>query len=67
MANPFEQINTTYLVLINDEHQYSLWPSFIEVPKGWRIVVEQESRESCMDYINSHWSDMRPRSLYAVQ
>ncbi|WP_307734535.1 MbtH family NRPS accessory protein [Xanthomonas albilineans] len=25
-----------YLVLINDELQYSLWPSDLEVPPGWR-------------------------------
>ena len=37
MTNPFEDPDGTYLVLINDESQYSLWPAFIEVPAGWRV------------------------------
>lgn len=30
MANPFEDADDTYLVLMNDEGQYSLWPAFID-------------------------------------
>ena len=30
MTNPFEDENGTYVVLINDEGQYSLWPDFID-------------------------------------
>jgi MbtH protein len=63
MTNPFENDDATYLVLINDEAQYSLWPSFIEVPRGWRIVHAEDSREACLAYVNQHWTDMRPRSL----
>jgi MbtH protein len=63
MTNPFENENATYLVLINDEAQYSLWPSFIEVPRGWRIAHPADSRQACLDYVNQHWTDMRPKSL----
>jgi MbtH protein len=63
MANPFEDDKAEYLVLINDEGQYSLWPSFIDVPRGWNPVHGADSRQSCLDYINQHWTDMRPRSL----
>lgn len=63
MANPFENADGTYLVLINEEGQYSLWPGFIDVPSGWTVVHEQKGREACLDYIQSHWSDMRPNSL----
>lgn len=34
MTNPFEDADDTYLALVNDEGQYSLWPAFIEVPAG---------------------------------
>jgi hypothetical protein len=34
MTNPFEDENGTYVVLINDEGQYSLWPNFIDLPAG---------------------------------
>lgn len=63
MTNPFEDPDSRYLVLINDEGQYSLWPAFIEVPKGWTIVHQADRRQVCLDYINEHWTDMRPRSL----
>ncbi|MGH3719839.1 MAG: MbtH family protein [Pseudonocardiaceae bacterium] len=63
MTNPFEDDDGTYLALINDESQYSLWPAFIEVPAGWRIAHPQDTRQACLDYINEHWTDMRPQSL----
>ena len=34
MNNPFDDPNGTFLVLVNGENQYSLWPSFVEVPAG---------------------------------
>jgi MbtH protein len=63
MTNPFENESVTYLVLINDEAQYSLWPSFLDVPSGWRIAHPADSRQACLDYVNQHWTDMRPKSL----
>ena len=66
MTNPFENDDATYLVLINDEAQYSLWPSFIEIPRGWKAVHPQASRQVCLDYVNQHWTDMRPKSLVDV-
>lgn len=63
MTNPFEHEEGTYVVLINDEGQYSLWPAFIDSPAGWNIALEQDKRQVCLDYISSHWTDLRPRSL----
>jgi MbtH protein len=63
MANPFEDENGVYHVLINDEGQHSLWPSFIDVPQGWTIVHKADSRSACLEFINRNWTDMRPRSL----
>jgi len=63
MTNPFEDNDGTYLALVNDEGQYSLWPAFADVPAGWAIAHPQDTREACLNYINEHWTDMRPRSL----
>ncbi|ASR48463.1 MULTISPECIES: MbtH family protein [Paenibacillus] len=63
MVNPFEQNEGGYLVLMNGEGQYSLWPDFQHVPAGWEVVHQTDSREACMDYISTHWTDMRPDSL----
>lgn len=63
MTNAFEDNDGVYLVLINDEQQYSLWPAFADVPAGWQIAKSEASRQDCLDYIEATWTDMRPRSL----
>ncbi|QRN79648.1 MAG: MbtH family protein, partial [Nocardiopsis sp. BM-2018] len=35
MTNPFDDTEGSFLVLVNDEDQYSLWPGFAQVPQGW--------------------------------
>ncbi|MGH8903597.1 MAG: MbtH family protein [Egibacteraceae bacterium] len=63
MTNPFEDPDGIYVVLVNDEGQHSLWPGFIDVPAGWTVVHERGSRSACLEYIETHWTDMRPKSL----
>ncbi|MEV4378100.1 MbtH family protein [Streptosporangium amethystogenes subsp. fukuiense] len=62
-SNPFEDPEGTYLVLVNDEGQHSLWPAFVEVPAGWTVVLPETDRQAALDYITDNWTDMRPRSL----
>ena len=62
-TNPFENEDGVYLVLINDEEQYSLWPAFAEVPQGWKIAHGEDTRKASLEYIEENWTDMRPRSL----
>jgi MbtH protein len=63
MANPFDDENGSFFVLVNDENQHSLWPTFADVPAGWKVVFGEDTRKSCIDYINENWTDMRPKSL----
>lgn len=63
MTNPFDDENGVFVVLINDEGQYSLWPTFMDVPDGWTTVYGEESRSACLQFIEENWTDMRPRSL----
>lgn len=63
MDNPFENDEAQYLVLVNDEGQYSLWPTFADVPAGWEVAHGEDSRQNCLEYVERHWTDMRPRSL----
>lgn len=61
--NPFDDDNGSFLVLVNDEEQHSLWPTFSDVPAGWRVVYGEADRAACLDYIESNWPDIRPMSL----
>ncbi|WP_285404974.1 MbtH family NRPS accessory protein [Luteibacter sp. ME-Dv--P-043b] len=58
-----EASGTVYAVVANDEEQYSIWPAHRDLPDGWRIAGVQGSKEACLDYIEVHWVDMRPRSI----
>lgn len=62
-VNPFEDPDGTYHVLVNEEGQHSLWPSFAEVPAGWTIALPATDRQTALDYVTTHWTDMRPKSL----
>jgi MbtH protein len=62
-VNPFDDENASFLVLVNDENQHSLWPAFAEVPDGWKAVFGEDTRAACIAYIEKNWTDMRPKSL----
>ncbi|WP_367139063.1 MbtH family protein [Saccharothrix sp. HUAS TT1] len=63
VSNVFDDENGVFLVLVNDEAQYSLWPSFLDVPAGWSVDFGPDARSACLDHIERNWVDMRPRSL----
>ncbi|WP_323748943.1 MbtH family protein [Streptomyces sp. PR69] len=65
MANPFDDPDGRFLVLVNEEGQHSLWPDFADVPDGWTVSFGPSDRTSAVDHINATWQDMRPRSLVA--
>ena len=62
-TNPFDDEDGRFFVLVNDEDQHSLWPTFSEVPQGWRVVFGEDTRAACLEYVEKNWTDMRPRSL----
>lgn len=63
MTNPFDDPDGTFKVLVNDEGQHSLWPDFADVPAGWTVTHGPDTRQACLDYVETHWTDMRPNSL----
>ncbi|AXL93103.1 MbtH family protein [Streptomyces sp. CB09001] len=52
-----------YLVVRNDEEQYSIWLEGRDLPAGWHAEGKSGSREECLEHIEAVWTDMRPRSL----
>ena len=63
MTNPFENNEASFLVLTNDENQHSIWPDFIEIPKGWKSVHGPANKSDCLQFVEVNWVDMRPRGL----
>ncbi|MBD9629213.1 MULTISPECIES: MbtH family protein [Pseudomonadaceae] len=59
----FDREDAVYMVLVNGEEQYSLWPQYKEVPAGWREAGKQGSKAECLAFVEANWTDMRPLSL----
>ncbi|AXE75893.1 MbtH family protein [Streptomyces atratus] len=59
----FDDENAEYLVVINGEDQYSIWPASRDLPAGWTAVGGPRSRKECLDHIARVWTDMRPKSV----
>ena len=52
-----------YIVVMNHEEQYSIWPTGRQLPLGWRDVSVSGTKAESLNYIKQHWTDMRPKSL----
>lgn len=64
MSNNEHNDETIYLVVVNHEEQYSIWPKWKqELPLGWKSVGKEGSKTECLAYIEEVWTDMRPLSL----
>ncbi len=63
MTNPFDDAEGSFHVLVNDEGQHSLWPSFADIPAGWTSRFGPDTRDACVAYVEEHWTDLRPLSL----
>jgi MbtH protein len=61
--NMFDDEDQEYQVVVNDEEQYSIWPTDRPVPSGWTAAGPSGSKQVCLDHIADVWTDMRPRSL----
>lgn len=53
----------SWRVVINLEDQYSIWPTFKDIPPGWREEGKTGTKEECLNHIKEVWTDMRPKSL----
>ena len=58
-----EQDTRTYTAVVNDEEQYSIWFAGRDLPLGWRSAGKTGTKQECLDYIKTVWTDMRPLSL----
>lgn len=59
----FDDESAEYLVVVNGEEQYSIWPAGRELPVGWTAEGGPRQRAECLDHIEKVWTDMRPKSV----
>ena len=52
-----------FAVVRNAEEQYSIWPTFRQVPDGWEEVGKSGTKDECLDHIEQVWTDITPRSV----
>ncbi len=63
MSSEEREDQTIYVVVMNNEEQYSIWPAYKAIPAGWKGVGKQGPKADCLAYIKEAWTDMRPASL----
>ncbi|MFF4615047.1 MbtH family protein [Nonomuraea jabiensis] len=52
-----------FVVVINHEEQYSVWPAGREIPAGWREAGVEGGKSDCLAHIAQVWTDLRPLSV----
>ena len=66
MTHILEDEKKTFTAIINHEEQYSFWPTDLALPAGWSRTGPTGSREEVLTFIETTWTDMRPRSLREI-
>jgi uncharacterized protein YbdZ (MbtH family) len=61
--DPDKEDTTIYKVVVNHEEQYSIWPDYKEIPRGWKYAEKTGPKAECLAYIKEVWTDMRPLTL----
>jgi MbtH protein len=60
----FDREDEIFIVLVNHEEQYSIWPHWKPVPGGWTAVEGVKGdKKTVLEYVEKTWVDMRPLSL----
>ncbi|NKE57578.1 MbtH family NRPS accessory protein [Lentzea sp. PSKA42] len=49
-----------FRVVVNEEGRYSIWPTDLAVPGGWRPTGFSGTRQACLNQVTELWRDMRP-------
>jgi glycopeptidolipid biosynthesis protein len=62
-VHPFDDDSGSFLAPVNDEEQHRRWPTFADMPAGWRVGFGEAARAACLDYIEKCWTDIRPGTL----
>jgi MbtH protein len=67
MAQEDQEDTRVYVVVVNHEEQYSVWPDGEALPNGWRAAGRSGTRAECLAWVQEVWTDMTPASLRAAR
>ncbi|MEU9132189.1 MbtH family NRPS accessory protein [Kitasatospora sp. NPDC048540] len=62
-ADSSDEDDRQYKVVVNQEEQYSIWPSGKDNAPGWRDAGKDGSKQECLAHIQAVWTDLRPAGL----
>ena len=62
MSRDEREDTTIYKVVMNHEEQYSIWPADRENALGWSDAGKTGTKEECLAYIKTAWTDIRSLS-----
>lgn len=63
MSSPLNPAEAQFVVVLNQEEQYSIWPEGKDIPLGWTATGVKGEKQLCLNHIKEVWTDMRPLSL----
>jgi MbtH protein len=63
MNQPSHEDQMLYRVVMDEEERYSIWFEYRDIPTGWQDAGKTGTKQECLDYIKTVWTDMRPLSL----
>lgn len=63
MQDVDRQATWKFVVVRNDELEFSVWPADTPPPAGWTTTGTTGSEDECLEHIGRTWTDMRPLSL----
>lgn len=58
-----DEDSTLYVVVMNDEEQFSIWPKHKTLPLEWTASGKEGQKRECLAHIDEVWTDMRPLGL----
>jgi MbtH protein len=49
-----------FRVVVNEGGRFSIWPTDLAVPAGWRPTGFSGSRQACLNQVAQLWRDLCP-------
>ncbi len=63
MARPESKDRPEHEIIVNDQHQYVVWPAARRLPAGWRYLGKGGSREDLLYYLREMFVETLPAPL----